>query len=123
MGSTHKRGPGRRGRKSAVIVPEISDADVKDLSSDFAWWRGGMLSKYIFQKGMLPQMMIKRAARQGKFQSWLYFEGGKWVGKIIGQTESFSVIFSFYKKDKDLKNVIPSKCCRIVSICIHIRQL
>ncbi|KAI3676989.1 hypothetical protein L1987_86606 [Smallanthus sonchifolius] len=64
-GSTQKRGPGRRGRKPSIIVPEIPDAEVKDLSSDFAWWRGGMLSKHIFQKGILPQMMIKHAARQG----------------------------------------------------------
>ncbi|KAJ0816436.1 putative transcription factor & chromatin remodeling DDT family [Helianthus annuus] len=64
-GSTQKRGLGRRGRKQAIIVPDTYDADAKDLSTDFAWWRGGMLSKHIFQKGILPQMMIKHAARQG----------------------------------------------------------
>ncbi|KAK1426249.1 hypothetical protein QVD17_14919 [Tagetes erecta] len=64
-GSTQKRGPGRRGRKPAITVPVIPDADVKDLSTDFAWWRGGMLSKHIFQKGILPQTMIKHAAQQG----------------------------------------------------------
>ncbi|KAK9068589.1 hypothetical protein SSX86_012704 [Deinandra increscens subsp. villosa] len=65
VGSTQKRGPGRRGKKVSVIIPEIPDADVKDVSTGFAWWRGGMLSKHIFQKGILPQMMIKHAARQG----------------------------------------------------------
>ncbi|XP_076930981.1 DDT domain-containing protein PTM-like isoform X2 [Bidens hawaiensis] len=64
-GSTQKRGLNRRGRKAVVTIPEIPDTDVKDLSTDFAWWRGGMLSKHIFQKGILPQMMIKHAARQG----------------------------------------------------------
>ncbi|KAD3337283.1 hypothetical protein E3N88_32803 [Mikania micrantha] len=65
MGSTQKRGPGRRGRKSAVVIPEIPDADVKDLSMDFAWWRGGMIFKHILQKGILPQTIIKHAARKG----------------------------------------------------------
>lgn len=63
-GSTQRRGPGRRGRKPAIIL-EVTDADGKDLSTNFAWWRGGMLSKHIFQKGILPQRMIKNAARQG----------------------------------------------------------
>ncbi|KAK9058650.1 hypothetical protein SSX86_023492 [Deinandra increscens subsp. villosa] len=65
VGSIQKRGPGRRGRKPAIVLPEIPDVDVKDLSSDFAWWRGGMLSKNIFQKGILPQMMLKQSARKG----------------------------------------------------------
>ncbi|KAI3683586.1 hypothetical protein L1987_84094 [Smallanthus sonchifolius] len=64
-GSTQKRGPGRRGRKPSIIMPEVPDADVKDLSTDFAWWRGGMISKHVFQKGILPQMMIKHAAQKG----------------------------------------------------------
>ncbi|XP_024982713.1 DDT domain-containing protein PTM-like isoform X2 [Cynara cardunculus var. scolymus] len=62
--STQRRGPGRRGRKPAIIL-EVTDADGKDLSTNFAWWRGGMLSKHIFQKGILPQRMIKNAARHG----------------------------------------------------------
>ncbi|KAL8204768.1 hypothetical protein R6Q57_010391 [Mikania cordata] len=78
VGSTQKRGPGRRGRKPSIIIPEVPDADVKDLSSDFAWWRGGMLSKLIYQKGVLPQMMIKHAARQGgceKINGVQYIDG------------------------------------------------
>ncbi|KAI7725482.1 hypothetical protein M8C21_008034, partial [Ambrosia artemisiifolia] len=76
-GPTQKRGTGRRGRKTSII-PELSDADANDLSIDFAWWRGGMLSKHIFQKGVLPQMMIKHAARKGgceKISSVQYVDG------------------------------------------------
>lgn len=69
--ATQKRGPGRRGRKPSITIPESTDADMNDVSTDVAWWRGGMLSKHIFQKGVLPQMMIKHAARQGKLQSIL----------------------------------------------------
>lgn len=66
VGSSQKRGPGRRGRKPSVMIPpEITEVEGKELSTDVAWWRGGMLSKHIFQKGMLPQMVVKHAARQG----------------------------------------------------------
>ncbi|XP_076917554.1 DDT domain-containing protein PTM-like [Bidens hawaiensis] len=77
-GSTQKLGLSRRARKAVVTIPEIPDTDVKDLSTDFAWWRGGMLSKHIFQKGILPQMMIKHAARQGgcgKINGLQYVDG------------------------------------------------
>ncbi|XP_071685524.1 DDT domain-containing protein PTM-like isoform X2 [Rutidosis leptorrhynchoides] len=63
--ATQKRGPGRRGRKPLIVSPESTDADTNDTSTDVAWWRGGMLAKHIFQKGVLPQMMIKHAARKG----------------------------------------------------------
>ncbi|KAL4560815.1 hypothetical protein LXL04_032969 [Taraxacum kok-saghyz] len=78
VGSGQKRGPGRPGRKPAVIVPEVTDNDGKDASVDFSWWRGGMLSKHIFQKGVLPHMMIKNAARHGgsgKLNGVQYVEG------------------------------------------------
>ncbi|GJZ22787.1 DDT domain-containing protein PTM [Tanacetum coccineum] len=65
VGSTQKRGQGRRGRKQPVVIPEVTETDGKDSSSDIAWWRGGLLSKHIFQKGVLPQKMLKHAARQG----------------------------------------------------------
>lgn len=64
-GSTRKRGPsGRRGRKSSA-VSDISSEDCLDSSSDFNWWRGGMLSKKILQRGVLPFAVIKKAARLG----------------------------------------------------------
>ncbi|XP_023738116.1 DDT domain-containing protein PTM [Lactuca sativa] len=77
VGSSQKR-PGRPGRKPAVIVPEVTDNDGKDASVDFSWWRGGMLSKHIFQKGILPQMMLKHAARlggSGKLNGVQYADG------------------------------------------------
>nr|XP_043608955.1 DDT domain-containing protein PTM-like [Erigeron canadensis]XP_043608956.1 DDT domain-containing protein PTM-like [Erigeron canadensis] len=78
VGSTQKRGPGRRGRKSSIIVTEMNDAEAEDVSTDFAWWRGGMLSKHIFQKGILPQMLVKHAARKGgcgKISGVQYLDG------------------------------------------------
>ncbi|CAI9778347.1 unnamed protein product [Fraxinus pennsylvanica] len=62
-GSTQKRRPRRRGRKPSAMA-EVA-IDCQDLLSDFTWWRGGTLSKCIFQRGILPRSMIKNAARQG----------------------------------------------------------
>ncbi|KAA8544185.1 hypothetical protein F0562_022179 [Nyssa sinensis] len=65
VGSTQKRGPsGRRGRKHSSLT-EVTTDDCHDNLSDFIWWRGGMLSKLIFQKGLLPRLLVKKAARQG----------------------------------------------------------
>ncbi|GFY99236.1 PHD finger family protein [Actinidia rufa] len=60
--STHKRG--RPGRKQSA-VPKVTANDSLDNSSDVNWWRGGILSKLILQRGVLPCSMVKRAARQG----------------------------------------------------------
>lgn len=66
-GSTQKRRPGRRGRKPSVVV-EVASDDCQDTSNDFTWWRGGTLSKLMFQRGVLPSSMIRKAARQGTVQ-------------------------------------------------------
>lgn len=63
-GSTQKRRPGRRGRKPSAVV-EVASDDCQDTSNDFTWWRGGTLSKLMFQRGVLPSSMIRKAARQG----------------------------------------------------------
>ncbi|KAL0460748.1 UNVERIFIED_CONTAM: DDT domain-containing protein PTM [Sesamum latifolium] len=63
-GSTQKRRPGRRGRKSSTIV-EVAVDDSQDMSTDFTWWRGGVLSKLMFQRAILPCSIIKKSARQG----------------------------------------------------------
>lgn len=63
-GSTQKRRPGRRGRKPSAVV-EVATDDCQDTSPDFTWWRGGTLSKLMFQRGVLPSSMIRKAARQG----------------------------------------------------------
>lgn len=63
-GSTQKRRPGRRGRKPSAMV-EVASDDCQDMSTDFTWWRGGTLSKLMFQRGILPCSMIRKAARQG----------------------------------------------------------
>lgn len=67
VGSTQKRGPGRRGRKPAVVHEPTADDD-HNTQNDFIWWRGGMLSKLVFQKGILPSKMVKKSARQGSIQ-------------------------------------------------------
>jgi len=63
--STQKRGPsGRRGRKPAAIS-EVASDDFLDNLGDFNWWRGGILSKLILHRGILPRSMVKKAACQG----------------------------------------------------------
>lgn len=65
-GSSQKRGPSRRrGRKRFAGISEVTSDDCLDDSSDVNWWRGGMLSKQILQKGLLPCSLVKKAARQG----------------------------------------------------------
>lgn len=66
-GSTQKRKPGRRGRKPMAIVEATAD-ECQDIPTDFTWWRGGLISKFIFQKGTLPRRMVKKAALQGVFE-------------------------------------------------------
>lgn len=63
-GSIQKRRPGRRGRKPSAVV-EVASDDSQDSSTDFTWWRGGILSKLMFQRGVLPSSMVRKAARQG----------------------------------------------------------
>ncbi|KAL9686850.1 hypothetical protein QQ045_031243 [Rhodiola kirilowii] len=54
-----KRGRRRKKPVSSVEADEYEDKD------DINWWRGGKLSKLIFQKGILPIQILKRAAREG----------------------------------------------------------
>ncbi|XP_041992979.1 DDT domain-containing protein PTM-like isoform X1 [Salvia splendens] len=61
-GSTQKRRPGRRGRKPSAVV-EVATDDCQDTSTDFTWWRGGTLSKLMFQRCVLPSSMVRKAAR------------------------------------------------------------
>lgn len=79
-GSTHRRGlSGRRGRKPSVVSEATSD-DQTDSSIDFAWWRGGMFSKLILQRGVLPHSVVKKAARQGgcrRIPGIVYAEGSE----------------------------------------------
>ncbi|KAL0418284.1 UNVERIFIED_CONTAM: DDT domain-containing protein PTM [Sesamum radiatum] len=63
-GSTQKRRPGRRGRKTSTMV-EVAVNDSRDMSTDFTWWRGGILSKLMMQRATLPCSVIKKSARQG----------------------------------------------------------
>ncbi|XP_047328368.1 DDT domain-containing protein PTM-like [Impatiens glandulifera] len=63
-GSTQKRGPGRRGRKPAA-ASEVTDDDSNNKLNVFLWWRGGMLSKLIFQRGLLPSSIVRKASRLG----------------------------------------------------------
>ncbi|KAL1817029.1 hypothetical protein DCAR_0521448 [Daucus carota subsp. sativus] len=78
VGSSHKRGPGgRRGRKQGNIPVVTTDND-QDRSKHFIWWRGGIVSKLVFHRGMLPCSMAKKSARQGqsrKIPSVSYVEG------------------------------------------------
>ncbi|XP_010243411.1 PREDICTED: DDT domain-containing protein PTM [Nelumbo nucifera] len=78
-GSTQKRGPGRRKRKQSTASEIITDPSQDNLR-DVNWWRGGKLSKLVFQKGILPCSVVKRAARQGgsrKISGIYYAEGSE----------------------------------------------
>lgn len=71
-GSVQKRGlRGRRGRKPSDVSETTSD-DQTDSSIDFTWWRGGMFSKLILQRGVLPHTIVKKTARQGKLSPFLF---------------------------------------------------
>lgn len=67
-GSTQKRKPGRRGRKPMAAIVEATADESQDVPTDFTWWRGGLISKFIFQKGTLPRRMVKKAALEGVFE-------------------------------------------------------
>lgn len=71
VGSSHKRGlggkrrpGGKRGRKQGAM-PEVKANNGQDKSKDFIWWRGGIVQRVIFQRGILPCSMTKKSARQG----------------------------------------------------------
>uniref|UniRef100_A0A1J3JSD0 Nucleosome-remodeling factor subunit BPTF n=1 Tax=Noccaea caerulescens TaxID=107243 RepID=A0A1J3JSD0_NOCCA len=73
VGTTQKRGPGRRRqRNQAEVTTEGADDD------SFTWWRGGKLSKVILLKAVLSKPKIKKAAWQGglkKFPEVNYCDG------------------------------------------------
>ncbi|KAL6577433.1 hypothetical protein OROMI_011709 [Orobanche minor] len=76
-GSTEKRKLGRRGKKPSAMVEVAVDAS-QDVKTGFTWWRGGRLSKLIFQREILPCSIIKKSARQGGSKEILgihYVEG------------------------------------------------
>ena len=63
IGTTQRRGVnGKRHRKHSGVIDVAADG-CHDKS--FVWWRGGTLLKLVSNKAILPQSMVKRAARQG----------------------------------------------------------
>ncbi|KAI7741115.1 hypothetical protein M8C21_002134, partial [Ambrosia artemisiifolia] len=115
VGSAKKRGPGKPGRKPAIVIPEIPDADVKVLSTDFTWWRGGMLSKHIFQKGILPQVMIKHAARKGGREK---INGVQYVDGLEVPTRSRQFI---WRAAVDLSQTASQLALQIRYLDFHVR--
>ncbi|XP_058087295.1 DDT domain-containing protein PTM-like [Magnolia sinica] len=65
VGPAKKRGPVRKNRKQSATSEITPDASSR---SHINWWRGGKLSKLVFQKGILPHSIVKRAARQGGYK-------------------------------------------------------
>ncbi|KAH6774734.1 hypothetical protein C2S51_013138 [Perilla frutescens var. frutescens] len=77
--STQKCKPGRRGKKQPDMV-EVVTAGFQKKLTDFTWWRGGIMSKLMFQRGILPSSIIKKPARQGgkkKIAGIRYVEGNE----------------------------------------------
>ncbi|XP_020578948.1 DDT domain-containing protein PTM-like isoform X2 [Phalaenopsis equestris] len=61
IGGNKKRGSGiKRGRRQAELPIASSD----DTCDYLQWWRGGELSKAIFQTAKIPSSLAKKAARQ-----------------------------------------------------------
>ncbi|KAL9171363.1 hypothetical protein ABFS82_04G204400 [Erythranthe guttata] len=85
-GSTQKRKPGRRGRKPSAVV-EVATDDCQDVLTDFTWWRGGTTSKLMFQRGILPCSMVRKAARQGGLKKipGIHYVGGNETPKCSRQ--------------------------------------
>lgn len=85
VATTHRRGPGRR--RKQFPPPEIATNFCNEKLSDFLWWRGGKLSKVIFQKGILPFSIVKKAARQAGFKKidGLHYAEGSEIPKTSRQ--------------------------------------
>lgn len=63
VGTLQKRGlGGKRGRKLSTTSEVLAD---DESNQGFNWWRGGKITKFIFQKEILPRAMVRKAARQG----------------------------------------------------------
>ncbi|KAG6417670.1 hypothetical protein SASPL_119855 [Salvia splendens] len=78
-GSTQKCRPGRRGKKRPDMVEAVVDGFL-NKPTKFTWWRGGIMSKLMFQRGILPSSFIKKPARQGgkkKIPGVRYVEGNE----------------------------------------------
>lgn len=65
VGSSHKRSRGGRRGKKQGATPEVTADKGKDKSESFIWWRGGLVSKLIFRRGLLPCLMTRQSARHG----------------------------------------------------------
>lgn len=63
VGTTQRRGLGGRRNRKQSSTSEMTADGCPDQSFD--WWRGGKLSKLIFQKAILPCCVVKKTARQG----------------------------------------------------------
>ncbi|KAJ4979942.1 hypothetical protein NE237_010722 [Protea cynaroides] len=80
-GPTQKRGAaGRRSRKQSATSVITVDPYQEKTKNNVSWWRGGKLSKMVFQRGILPSSIVKQAARQGgskKISGIDYTEGSE----------------------------------------------
>ncbi|KAF7823287.1 DDT domain-containing protein PTM-like [Senna tora] len=81
VGTTQKRAPsGRRCKKQSAIVEVRADGCHEN---NFAWWHGGKLTKFIFQKAVLPKSMVRKAGRQGGLRkiSGIFYADGSEIPK------------------------------------------
>ncbi|KAF1899563.1 hypothetical protein Lal_00019691 [Lupinus albus] len=77
LGTTHKRAPSGRRYKKRLAIDE---AKVDATTKSFAWWRGSIFTKFVFQKAVLPLSMLRKAARQGgrrKISGIFYTDGSE----------------------------------------------
>nr|XP_019704115.1 DDT domain-containing protein PTM isoform X2 [Elaeis guineensis] len=65
MGLNQKRGPSGKRNKRQSVASDSALFSSDDNWKDVQWWRGGKLSKIVFQKGALLSALVRKAARQG----------------------------------------------------------
>ncbi|EHA8588477.1 DDT domain-containing protein PTM [Cocos nucifera] len=65
IGLNKKCGPSGKRNKRRSVASDSAPFSSDDNWKDVQWWRGGKLSKLVFQKGALLSALVRKAARQG----------------------------------------------------------
>lgn len=76
-GTSRKCGPGGKRYRKQSETSEFENDSSSDDFKNVLWWRGGKLSKLLFQRGALSSSLVKKMGRQGQYHfschSYLYW--------------------------------------------------